>query len=278
MVSSYEYLSTLLRLELNFSGFMVTDYQEIENLHTWHDVSSSQLDAVNLAISQTTIDMSMIPLDSSFSTYLTSLVNSGAINISRVDASVRRILTIKNTLGMFDDPIPALDDPLVSTVGQASDWALSLNASMEAVTLLKNSNGVLPLPSSSNLLLTGVGCNSLIDQTGGWAVHWQGMLNDSEVSAGFTVLQGVRATNEQAAVYGTSGAGFTGNIEYFVGPAQYAANLDGVNMTEALLLAAAADYLVMCVGEGTYAEKPGDINDLSLPQGQTDFVSEVRTV
>ena len=63
MVSSSQYLRTLLRspASMNFSGLLVTDYSEIKNLHDWHKVSSSHKDAVKLAISETSIDMSMVP-------------------------------------------------------------------------------------------------------------------------------------------------------------------------------------------------------------------------
>src|SRR4051812_41451740 len=79
MASSKDYLKTLLRQELNFTGMMVTDYAEIENLHNWHRVADSQRNAVKLSISETSIDMSMVPNDGSFNEYLNSLVESGEI-------------------------------------------------------------------------------------------------------------------------------------------------------------------------------------------------------
>lgn len=288
MVSSNTYLQTLLRQELNFSGMMVTDYAEIENLHNWHKVSASQLDAVNTAISETSIDMSMVPLDDSFTTNLRELVEAGSINISRIDASVRRILSLKVQLGLFDVPVPPIEDPLVDTVGQDLDWALSLNASLEAITLLKNENDILPLPSDSNILVAGVGCDSLLGQTGGWSMHWQGLIHDDEVGRGFTVLDGISSTPESIGSsshsagsepnYYSFGGFEGGNIAYFQGPALNATNLQGVNMTLAENMAGAADVVVLCIGEGTYAEKPGDIQDLALSQGQADFVEQLALV
>lgn len=114
-MASSDYLKTLLRspVHMNFTGMMVTDYREINNLNDWHMVAESQKAAVQLAMQDTTIDMSMVPTDSTFTEYLIQLVEEGQVSMQRIDESVRRILDMKNKLGLFDDPIPALQDPLV---------------------------------------------------------------------------------------------------------------------------------------------------------------------
>lgn len=266
MVSSSDYLINLIRKQMNFTGFMVTDYQEIENLHNWHKVSSTQRDAVQLVMDDTTVDMSMVPLDSTFYEYMLSLVQNGEVNISRVDESVRRILNIKNEIGLLDSPAIDLDDPLVPTVGQDSDWDVSLNAARESITLVQNNNNLLPLDPNAvnNIFLTGPTCNSAISQTGGWSIHWQGVFYNWEFARKVTVYD---AMQDQ----------FPGDLNYYPGPTYNATNLDGVNMTLALDYAKQADVLVVCFGEGTYAEKPGDINDLALPAGQTEYIAALAT-
>lgn len=266
MVSSSKYLRTLLRSSwnMNFQGMMVTDYHEIENLNTWHKVSASEEDATILSISETSIDMSMIPLDVTFIDYLENAVISNKIPESRIDESARRILELKNTLGMFDDPIPSLQDPLVATVGQDADWLASLDSARESMTLLKNSNGVLPLVSTQSVFLTGPSADSLVGQTGGWTFHWQGASSNADFSEGVTVKQAFAAKIDSSL------------LSFYAGPTFDATDTSGVNMTTAIDLASKASVVVVCIGEGAYAEKPGDIDDLALPAGQVSYIRQIR--
>ncbi|CAM9285896.1 unnamed protein product, partial [Ectocarpus fasciculatus] len=260
MVSSRDYLKKLLRVEMNFTGFMVTDYQEIENLHSWHSVAETQEEAVRIVLQDTSVDQSMVPLDESFYEYTLGLVNSGAIPESRVDESARRVLQVKQALGLLDTPIIPDTHPLMDTVGQAADWEASLNASRESITLLKNEN-LLPIQDTVNtkLFVTGPTCDSLVRQSGGWSVHWQGATDDSEFGAGTTVLEGLRGIYDQ--------------IEYNPGPAVDATSLDGIDEAAVADAVAASDVVVVCVGEETYTEKPGDIDDLTIASGQSQYVN-----
>jgi beta-glucosidase len=263
MASSSQYLKRLLRspIEMNFTGMMVTDYREIENLNDWHHVAASVKEAVQLAMDDTSIDMSMIPLDASFYDDLVALVASGAVPISRIDESVRRILVLKDKLGLFNDPVPPLDDPLLKTVGSDGDWELSLNVSRDTLTLLKNSGGALPLNAKQDhVLVTGPTAASIVAQAASWTFHWQGASSDSEFQRGITILDAVKQA-------------FT-NVEYVPGPAM---NSSSYTLDEATISTLAnIDAVVVCVGEGTYAEKPGDIDDLALPAGQSEYVQALR--
>jgi beta-glucosidase len=172
MVSSYDYLAKLLRYDMKFEGLLVTDYQEIINLHKFHMTAATENDAVMQSISETTIDMSMVPLDNSFFESTVSLVQSGVISMDRIDDSVRRILEVKNTLGLLDNPVVPLDDPLLEYVGQSSDWEISLNSARECITLAKNNQSVLPISPESIeagdvIFVTGPTAKSLVRQTGG---------------------------------------------------------------------------------------------------------------
>lgn len=266
MASSFDYLTKLLRVSMGFKGMLVTDYQEIENLHDWHKIADTQKKAVEIAMKDTTIDMSMVPLDTSFNEYLLQLVQEGVISKERVDASARRVLELKDALGLLDTPIPPRADRLVETVGQESDWVASLDAARESITLLQNEQNVLPFPSTQvsvdkKILVTGPNCNSLVRQTGGWSIHWQGAYDDSEFSMGVTILQGLQQ------MYGAD------KVTYYPGPSVTATNLDDVNdLDEAIAAAKKASVVVFCIGEDTYTEKPGDINDLNLAKGQVDYV------
>jgi beta-glucosidase len=258
MVSSHDYLKNLLRKEMKFEGMLVTDYMEIENLYNWHKVSASQKDAVQLSMSQTTVDMSMVPLDASFGEYLEQLVSEGKISKTRVEDSARRVLQLKEELGMFEERNRhfSAQDSMIGQVGQAEDWQLSLDASRAALTLLKNDAAVLPITNpKANVFVTGPTADSLPSLTGGWSMHWQGPLSNSEVPQGVTILQGIRDNGL-----------FGGEVTYYPGMAVDAQDTSAVDAATVAALAGAADYIVVCVGEGTYAEKPGDIDDLALPQ------------
>jgi beta-glucosidase len=271
MVSSKDYLKTLIRKQMNFTGFMVTDYQEIENLFYFHLVAESQRDAVKIAMDDTTIDMSMVPNDESFYNLLLDLVNSGEVGLSRINQSVKRILDVKNTLGLLDDDYAIdVNDPLTTTVGQDSDWDVSLNAARESITLVKNTNNVLPVNSEviKSIFLTGPTCNSSISQSGGWSVHWQGVFFEAENHRRTTIYDGLSSLYT------------TGTLQYDAGVDLAATDLSGISdtaMADIMNKAATADMIVVCLGEGTYAEKPGDIDDLALPAGQIDYVTQLAT-
>ena len=199
MVSSEAYLKTLLRKEMGFEGMLVTDYAEIENLYNWHRVVSTQKDAVQLSMTDTTVDMSMVPTDSSFGQYLGQLVQEGAVSEARIEESARRVLQLKEDLGMFDlrNRHFAAQDTLLDLVGGEKDWLLSLQASRAALTLLKNeafgntTQSVLPITQpGARIFVTGPTADSLPSLTGGWSVHWQGPLSNEEVPQGISILQG----------------------------------------------------------------------------------------
>ena len=178
MVASYDYLSKLLRYDMDFKGLLVTDYSEILNLHNFHMTAPTVTDAVKQSLSETTIDMSMVPLDDSFFESTIALVESGEIDIDRIDDSVQRILETKNILGLLDNPVTPLDSPLVDLVGQDEDWDKALNAARESISLLKNEDNVLPIAPSSlgnsdTIFVTGPTANSLVRQTGGNFHIWR---------------------------------------------------------------------------------------------------------
>ena len=168
MISSKYHMNKKLRLQLKFPGLIVSDFAELINLHDYHMVSPSHKESVRIAFTDTSIDMVMMPAGLQFNSDMRELIEQGAIPESRIDESVRRILTFKKSLGLLNQPLAfTVDDPAISTVGQESDWELSLEACRDAATLLKNDGDVLPLAPDANILLTGPTANSLTSQSGG---------------------------------------------------------------------------------------------------------------
>ena len=170
--SDYDLLTTLLRDQLNFTGMVVTDYQDLEKLEFFHHIVATYEEA-NLLGVEAGIDMSMVPLDVSFAIEVYSLYQKGLITEERISESAERIIQLKLDLGLFDAPYPSLSNPNLEKVGSLDDRAISLEIARECITLLKNSNNVLPLDINSlkKILVTGPGGNSVSVQNSGWSIH-----------------------------------------------------------------------------------------------------------
>src|SRR5437764_13890417 len=139
---NHHILTDILRDELGFKGFVVSDWEDIKKLVTvWH-VAATEKEATRMAI-MAGIDMSMVPLDYSFADHLLALVKEGAVPQSRIDEAVRRILKVKFELGLFDNPMP--NPALKAKIGLAESRQAALQAARESMTLLKNTSNLLPL-------------------------------------------------------------------------------------------------------------------------------------
>src|SRR6267378_117062 len=142
----------ILRDELGFKGFVVSDWEDIKKLVSVWRVAATEKEATRMAI-MAGIDMSMVPLDYSFADHLIALIKEGAVPQSRIDEAVGRILKVKFELGLFDNPIP--NPALKSKIGLSESRQAALQAARESMTLLKNTNSLLPLSKDRKILVTG---------------------------------------------------------------------------------------------------------------------------
>eukprot|EP00898_Chlorokybus_atmophyticus_P007185 jgi/Chlat1/7468/Chrsp6S07475 len=255
--SSRQYLKELLRDALGFKGMLVTDWAEIENLNKWHKVAATQQEAVRIAMEDTSIDMSMVPLDVTFCKFMLDLVKNKTIGLDRLDTSVARVLQLKKTLGLFDNPVPKLSNEVLLSVGSAVDRASALDIATQSIVLARNNN-ILPLHKDriDRILVVGPTADSITNQTGGWTFAWQGSKSEQMFRYGTTVLKGIRKQAGEAIA-----------VEYKPG-----CDMNGVARDEdtqdTVNAAADADVVILCLGEKSYAEKPGDTSTLDLPEGQ----------
>jgi beta-glucosidase len=213
-------LNQILKQELGFEGFVISDWEGINKLPVPFDTAIAQ--SINAGI-----DMAMQPNDYlDFQNRLTNLVNANVVPMSRIDDAVARILRVKFQLGLFEHPNASL--ALADTVGCDSHRAVARQAVRESMVLLKNES-VLPLSPSSTVLLAGARADDIGSQCGGWSISWQGGLGT--ITEGTTIKQGFEAA---------IGAG---NVNVTTNPA----NLPP------------SDVAVVVVGENPYAEGAGDI-------------------
>ncbi len=249
-------LKDILRGELGLQGFVVSDWMDIKKLVSVHHVAANEKEATRIAV-LAGIDMSMVPSDYSFSNLLLELAQEGKVPASRIDEAVRRILTVKYQLGLFDDPLRGIDSKTV--IGSPESRHSSLEAARESITLLKNENHTLPLAKTARVLVTGPDADSLIPLNNGWSYTWQGNRESAYPKDHATILKAIQEKIGAANV--TYVPGTTYNKE--------------VDIAKAADAAAKADAVVLCLGEWAYAETPGNIPDLTLPDAQLNLVLRV---
>ena len=265
-------LTDILRTELGFKGFVVSDWEDIKKLVTTWRIAPNEKEATRLAI-MAGIDMSMVPLDYSFADHLIGLVKEGAVPQSRIDEAVRRILRVKFELGLFEKPMP--DPSLKSKFALPEYREVSLQAARESLTLLKNANNILPLAKTTKVLVTGPTSDSLISLNNGWTYVWQGSEEGLYPKDRPTIRKAIEAK---------AGAG---NVTFVQGtkitrPAGSTSNNTPTDQEEEVDIAAAVqaaqnvDVIVLALGEGSYCETPGNITDLTIGAPQIKLAEALK--
>src|SRR6266478_2374986 len=264
-------LTDILRDELGFKGFVVSDWEDIKKLVTVWRVAATEKDATRMAV-MAGIDMSMVPLDYSFADNLIALVKEGAVPQSRIDEAVRRILRVKFELGLFENPKP--DAALKSKIGLPASRQASLQAARESMTLLKNTSNLLPLAKNRKVLVTGPTADSLIPLNNGWTYVWQGSEEALYPRDRPTIRHAIEAKAGAANVVYVPGTQITRGAGPSNGtPTNIEAEID---ISAAVRAAKDADVVVLCVGEGSYTETPGNIADLTLGEPQLKLAEAIE--
>ena len=262
--ASYEYMTKWLKEDLGWDGFLVTDWADINNLFSREHVAKDKKDAIRIAINAG-IDMSMDPYSVEFCVLLKELVQEGKVKMSRIDDAVRRILRAKYRLGLFEKPNTGGKG--YEKFGSDEFAAASLKAAEESEVLLKNEGNILPLAKGKKILLTGPNANQMRCLHGGWSYTWQGSKAEDLSEKYNTIYEAL--CNK----YGKENIILEQGVTYNENGAYYDENEPQIQ--KAVDAAAKADVIIACIGENSYTETPGNLNDLWLSKNQRDLVKEL---
>ena len=263
--ADYNLLINVLRKKLDFQGVILTDWEDIRKLHDRDKVAKSQKEAVKIAINAG-IDMSMVPYEyEQFFNDLVQLVDEGEVSMERIDDAVKRILTLKYELDLFKNPVTDYKD--YTDFGSKKHHQLAYKAASESITLLKNNDNILPLKGKPKILVTGPNGNNMRTLNGAWSYSWQGELTDRFAGEFNTIFEGLQNNFGKSNVKYVSGVSYKENGNYY--------DMVEDNINNAVREARNSDYIVLCLGENTYTEKPGDLNDLNLHKLQLKLAKKL---
>jgi beta-glucosidase len=264
--------TTLLRERLGFAGVTISDFNDVQAISTAYHVAPDLAGAIARAVNAG-LDMAMwVDAPDQWQSTIQADVQSGQISPARIDESVRRILTLKFELGLFDQPCvtdftrPCVDPDAARTAVQAGRDA-TLQAARESMTLLKNSSNVLPIARNAQVLVTGPNADSMVGQLGGWSVSWQGASSSGhtccegppgQIPPGTTVRQAVAAADPNATFVAVSAA------------------VTASEQAAAVSAAGGSDVVVAVVGELAYAEGIGDDPAPALRPGQKALLAALE--
>lgn len=258
-----ELLTDWLKRDLNWDGLIVTDWADINNLCTRDHIAATKKEVIKIAINAG-IDMSMVPYETSFCTYLKELVEEGEVPMSRIDDAVARVLRLKYRLGLFDNPYWDIAEYDKFGSPEHADGALC--AAEESEVLLKNDGNLLPLKQGTKILLAGPNANSMRCLNGGWSYSWQGHRADEFAGAYNTIYEAL--CNK----FGKDNITYEPGVTYAPYKNDNWWEENPVEIEKAVAAAANADVIIACIGENSYCETPGNLNDLTLSANQRNLV------
>ena len=253
-------LTGWVKEQLGWDGMLVTDWADIDNLYTRDHVAADKREAVALGINAG-IDMIMDPYDPECVNVIVDLAESGEIPMSRIDDAVRRVLRLKVRLGLFDNPTWEREYPDFACERYAKE---SYAAAVESEVLLKNQDGILPLKGTEKILVCGPNANTLRALNGGWSYTWQGSA-DNFVPQYNTIVEALQQR-------------FPGKVTWVPGVEYEGADWQNdvaTSLPQAVNAARASDVIICCVGENSYCETPGNMDDLNLSANQKDLVRQL---
>jgi len=236
-------LTDILKTELGFEGFLISDYNALDQLPG--DRRAQVKQSINAGM-----DMVMVPEKyKEFYAALKDLAEKGEVPMARVDDAVLRILRVKIAMGLMDPARSSLADrSLQARFGSPAHREVARRAVRQSLVLLKNEKKTLPLSKTAKrIVVAGKNADDIGNQCGGWTIDWQGK-SGPIVPGGTTILAALKAAAKGGEVtFSADGTGATG-----------------------------ADAAVVVVGEKPYAEFFGDCEDLALDKDDLAAIANVK--
>ena len=258
--ANHKLLTQWVKEELGWDGMIVTDWADIDNLWNAYHIAADRKEALALGINAG-IDMIMDPYRAESAQDICELVREGRISQERIDDAVARILRLKYRLGLFENPTWEYD---YSNVNCKDFEDMALAAAVESEVLLKN-DGILPLAPGTKVLVTGPNANSVRSLNGGWSNTWQGCNEPHYVERFNTIFEAVK--NEFPAASYVPGLNYNDDGQWW--------EEKDIDIQAAVRAARSADVILACVGENSYCETPGNLNDLTLSRNQLNLVKSL---
>jgi len=230
-------ITDFLKNKLKFRGFVISDWQGIDRINTPEHQNYSYSIEAGIGAG---IDMIMVPFAyTEFIDGLTTKVKNNIIPMSRIDDAVYRILRVKFTMGLFENPYA--DPGLTGELGKQEHRELAREAVRKSLVLLKNGKSLLPLPKKAGkILVAGSNADNLGNQCGGWTITWQGLTGNNNTT-GTTILSAIKSTVDPST------------------QVVFSENPDSTTLSDKY------DYAIVVVGEPPYAETFGDNLNLTIP-------------
>lgn len=281
-------LTQWLKEGLDWDGMVVTDWADIDNIWKRDRVAANKKEAIALAINAG-IDMTMDPYSTDFCTLLMENVNEGKVPMSRIDDAVRRILRLKIRIGLLDRKtwdIPYEDSgrgrkkvtglkTLYKDFGSDAFAQEAIKMAEECMVLLKNDDNILPLKKGQKIFVCGPNSNNFRPMNGGWSYTWQGDKTDAicrEIGKYHTFYDAI------VEKFGSENVEFSEMVAYdnkdfrLDNHLPELAIMDGNRTGDKI---ARADVIIAFIGENSYTETPGNIDDLTLSRNQIEMVQSL---
>ena len=241
---SKELLTDILKVEMGFDGFVISDWQGIDEIPG--DYKSDIITSINAGIDMVMVSGQGQPYKK-FMRLLKESVEEGSIPLARIDDAVKRILKVKIRNGLFDNPL--VENDALKVIGSDAHRDIARQAVRESVVVLKNDDIIPISKDSKSIVVAGRGADNLGMQCGGWTINWQG--GQGDITIGTTILDGIKksVSAETNVIYSKDGQDLN--------------DVDG-------------ELAVVVIGEDPYTEFFGDKDNLDLLNDDINTINNLK--
>ena len=241
---SKELLTDILKIEMGFDGFVISDWQGIDEIPG--DYKSDIITSINAGIDMVLVSGQGQPYKK-FMRLLKESVEEGSIPLARIDDAVKRILKVKIRNGLFDNPL--VENDALKVIGSDAHRDIARQAVRESVVVLKNDDIIPISKDSKSIVVAGRGADNLGMQCGGWTINWQG--GQGDITIGTTILDGIKksVSAETNVIYSEDGQDLN--------------DVDG-------------ELAVVVIGEDPYTEFFGDKDNLDLLNDDINTINNLK--